>query len=248
MNRKLILLLSLSMCLGMSGGCDRRSTASRPRSSVDFSTQLSLIKDYSTGRNRADIEFYREGVAFSEAVISINGITIPNVGGSVYFDTLFGPLGTGIINVVFQSDADSYFDTLVVNLPDSFRVTNVIPPEMSISTNVFVDWTGSDGATGYILGVSTLESPGDGTVPLSILLEGDARYYTIPHETFEDDFGDEVLGTYYIYLIAYNRGFLPYVGLKFPLPENVPVRVLAEPSGTAGYGTIAPLATVRVVE
>jgi hypothetical protein len=99
----------------------------------------------------------------------------------------------------------------------------------------------------YILGVSTLESPDDGSIPFSILLDGDVRFYTVPAETFEDDIGDEIFGTYYVYLIAFNRGFLPYAGLKFPLPEGVPVRPLTGPSGTAGYGTIAPLATISVV-
>ncbi len=206
-----------------------------------------MIKDYSSRINRADIEFFREGVPFSEAVIKVDDIVIPNVGGGIYFDTLFGPLNTGIVYITFESDEDFYSDTLILNLPDSFRVLNVIPPEMSISQDVFIDWSGSDGATGYILGVTTLESPEDGTVPFSVLLDGDVRFYTIPAETFEDEIGDEILGTYYIYLIAYNRGFLPYVGLKFPLPEGVPVRPLAQPSGTAGYGTIAPRATVRVV-
>jgi hypothetical protein len=247
MNPRSALILCVLFCLGVLTGCDRRGSAIQPGTGADFSTVISLIKDYSSRINRADIEFFREGVPFSEAVIKVDGIIIPNVGGSIYFDTLFGPLNTGLVNITFESDADFYSDTLVLNLPDSFGVLNVIPSEMSISENVFIDWSGANAATGYILGVTTLESPDDGTVPFSVLLDGDVRFYTIPHETFEDDFGDEVLGTYYIYLIAYNRGFLPYVGLKFPLPDDVPVRPLAEPAGTAGYGTIAPLATISVV-
>jgi hypothetical protein len=245
---KMKFILYLWAGMAIIAGCDRRSTTVNPGTDTDFSAVISLVKDYSSRINRADIEFFREGVPFSEAVIKVDGIIIPNVGGSIYFDTLFSPMHTGLVNITFESPADFYSDTLILNLPDSFRVINVIPSEMSISSDVFVDWSGADGATAYILGVSTLESPEDGTIPFSILLDGDTRFYTIPAETFEDDIGDEILGTYYVYLIAFNRGFLPYVGLKFPLPEGVPVRSLTEPSGTAGYGTIAPRTTIRVVE
>ena len=247
MNVRIMLILCLSFLTGSLTGCDRRSTT-RSSTGTDFSTTLSLIKDYSTGRNRADIEFYREGAPFSDAVIKVDDNIIPNVGGSVYFDTLFGPLYTGLVAVTFESDADSYIDTLILDVPDSFGVVNVNPSEMAISSDVYVEWSAANGATAYILGVSTRESPGDGSTPFSILLSGTTRNYTIPAQTFEDDFGDEVFGTYYVYLIAFNRGFMPYVGLKFPLPDDVPVRPLASPSGTAGYGTIAPLATIRVVE
>jgi hypothetical protein len=228
-------------------GCDRRSSPNRSRNEISFSTELSLIKDYSTGRNRADIQFFREGVAFSEAVIKVNDNTIPNVGGSIYFDTLFAPLNTGLTTITFESDVDNYLDSLILDLPDSFGVTNVFPSEMAISSDVYVEWSAADGATAYILAVSTLYSPDDGSIPFRILLGGIARSYTVPAETFEDAIGEEIFGTYYIYLIAFNHGFLPYVGLKFPLPEGVPVRSLAEPSGTAGYGTIAPIDSIRVV-
>ncbi len=247
MKWKSFLILCAVFCLGLISGCDRRSSTSRSRDEVSFSTELSLIKDYSTGRNRADIQFFREGEDFSEATIKVDGIIIPNRGGSIYFDTLFASLNTGLVTITFESEADNYLDSLILDLPDSFRVTTVFPSEMAIASDVFVEWSASDGATAYILGVSTLDSPGDGSVPFKILLGGTARSYTIPAQTFEDGIGEEIFGTYYIYLIAFNRGFLPYAGLKFPLPEGVPVRALAEPSGTAGYGTIAPLDSIRVV-
>lgn len=247
MKWKSLLIIYAVFYLGLMTGCDQRSSTSRSRDEVSFSTEVSLIKDYSTGRNRADIQFYREGISFSDAVIRINGIVIQNVGGSIYFDTLFTPLNTGLATITFESEADDYLDTLMLDLPDSFKVTTVFPSEMAIASDVFVEWSASDGATAYILGVSTLYSPDDGSIPFKILLGGTARSYTIPAQTFEDDFGEEVFGIYYIYLIAFNRGFLPYVGLKFPLPEGVPVRTLAAPSGTAGYGTIAPLDSIRVV-
>ena len=248
MNWKWVFILYSLLYLGLLAGCDRRSSISRPRNEASFSTELSLIKDYSTGRNRAYIEFFREGIAFSEATIKVDGIAIGNAGGSIYFDTLFAPLNTGLVNITFESEADFYADTLILDLPDSFGVTNVSPREMAISNNVFVEWSAANGATAYILAVSTRDAPVDGSTTFRILLGGTARSYTIPAQTFEDAIGDEVYGTYYIYLIAFNRGFLPYAGLKFALPEGVPVRALAEPSGIAGYGTIAALDSIRVLE
>jgi hypothetical protein len=246
-NRKSAVILCTAFCLGISLGCDRRSSTSRTRNEASFSTSLSLVKDYSTGRNRADIEFFREGIPFSEAVIKVDGIIIENVGGSIYFDTLFAPLSTGLVNITFESDADLYADTLILDLPDSFGVNVVSPPQMDEATDAYIEWSGADGATAYILGVSTEDAPFDGSTPFSILLPGTARYYTVPDSTFLDGAGYEVFGTYHIYLIAFNRGFSPYVGLRFPLPEGVPIRALAEPSGTAGYGTIAPIDSIRVV-
>jgi hypothetical protein len=141
MNRRSALILCISFCLGFLIGCDRRGTAIKPDPTPDFSTVISLIKDYSTGRNRADIEFFREGAPFSEAVIKVDGVIIPNVSGSIYSDSLFRPLYTGLVNVTFESDADFYSDTLTLNLPDSFGVINVTPSEMAISSDVFVGWS-----------------------------------------------------------------------------------------------------------
>jgi len=247
MNWKSALIAFSVFCLGLMTGCDRRSSTSRSRDELSFSTDLSLIKDYSTGRNRADIEFFREGVAFSEAAIKVDGIVIENVGGGIYFDTLFAPMGTGLVNITFESEADLYADTLILDLPDSFGIDIVSPPEMDEATDVYIEWSAADGATAYILGISTEEAPFDNSTPFSILLSGTARHYTVSDSVFLDGAGYEVFGTYYIYLIAFNGGFSPYIGLKFPLPEGVPIRTLAEPSGTAGYGTIAPIDSIRVI-
>ncbi|UCC80916.1 MAG: hypothetical protein JSW64_06040 [Candidatus Zixiibacteriota bacterium] len=246
MNWKSALVLCIAIWLGYITGCDRRSSTSRSRNEISFSTELSLIKDYSTGRNRADIQFFREGVAFSEALIKVDGIIIPNAGGSIYFDTLFAPLNTGLVYITFESEADLYADTLILDLPDSFGIDIVSPPRMDEARDVYIEWSAAGGATAYILGVSTVDAPYDGSNPFSILLSGSARHYTVSDSVFLDGAGYEVFGTYYIYLIAFNGGFMPYVGLRFPLPEDVPVRPLAGPSGTAGYGTIAPIDSVSV--
>ena len=249
MNWKTALVLLIALLPGFLTGCDRRSSTARSRNEVSFSTDLSVIKDYSTGRNRAEIQFFREGSAYSQAIIKVDGSTVGNVGGSIYFDTLFAPLNTGLVIVTFESDQDDYLDTLIIDLPDSFGIEIVSPPEMDEATDVYIEWSGADGATAYILGISTEDAPFDGSTPFSKVLSGTARNYTVREvdSVFVDGAGYEVFGTYYIYLIAYNDGFKPYVGLKFPLPEDVPIRPLAGPSGTAGYGTIAPIDSVRVV-
>jgi hypothetical protein len=249
MNWKSNLIIMIAISLGFALACDRRSGTTRVRNEISFSTDLSLIKDYSTGRNRADIQFFREGNAYSQAVITVNGIIIPNAGGSIYYDTLFAPMNTGLVSVRFEVDGDDYLDSLVLNIPDSFGIEIVSPPEMDEARDVYIEWSASSGATAYILGISTEDAPFDGSTPFSKLLSGTARNYTVltTDSVFVDGAGFEVFGTYYIYLIAFNNGFKPYVGLQFPLPDDVPVRHLAEPSGTAGYGTIAPIDSVRVV-
>ena len=249
MTKKMIILISVFICASLLAGCDRRSSLNRTRNEISFSTDLSLIKDYSTRRNRADIDFFREGNAFSDAIIRVNGITIQNAGGSIYFDTLFAPLNTGLATITFESPDDDYLDSLIFDMPDSFGVTLVSPPEINDAQEVYIEWSGADGATAYILGISTEGAPFDGSTPFSKVFSGTARSYTLQEvdSVFVDGAGYEVFGTYYIYLIAFNNGFKPYVGLKFPLPDDVPVRPLAGPSGTAGYGTIAPIDSIRVI-
>jgi hypothetical protein len=131
-------------------------------------------------------------------------------------------------------------------MPDSFAVTTVNPRYNSSADYVTIEWSGADGATGYILAVASEGYYEDGTIPLRMILPANSTVFVVPDTTFEDFYGDPVYAVYYIYLIAFNEGFGPYPGIRFPVPEGLPQRQISDPSGTMQYGTVAPLDSIIV--
>ncbi len=248
MNRSFDLTIRILLVIaGVLLSCDRRTAINRTRDPISFGADVTVIKDYSTGMNLADISFTRENAAFSDGIITVGDTEIPNVGGSLYFlqSSLFS-LSTGLNEITFESPDDQYLQAISFDLPDSFGVTDITPQINYNADNVFVQWSSSGSATRYILAVATFNYGADGTEPFRKLLAEQDSSYVIPDTTFENASGDIVPGTYYIYLIAFNRGFGPYFDIQFPVPEGLSPRAISDPNGSFIYGTVAPLDSIMV--
>lgn len=228
--------------------CDTRgSVDTRTRETASFSVDMTVVKDYSAGTNIVEINFDRDGVQFSDAAITLDGRVIPSIGGGLYFvDSPVFPISSGLNLVTFESPDDGYSKSVMFVMPDSFAVTTVSPRNNSNADDVTVRWSVSGGATGYILAVATMDFYADGTIPLREILSAGTTVFVVPDTTFEDAVGDPVYAVYYIYLIAFNEGFGPYSGIRFPLPEGLPQRAISDPSGFMQYGTAAPLDSIIV--
>lgn len=228
--------------------CDTRgSVASRSRDVPSFSVDMIVVKDYSTGSNIVEIYFNRDGVPFSDAVITMGGWAVPSMGGGLYFvDSPTFPVSAGLNEVTFESPDDGYMKSVTFEMPDSFAVTTVNPRYNFNADDVIVRWSESSGATNYIFAVATENYYEDGTIPLRRILPSGTTQFQVPDTTFEDFAGDPIYAVYYIYLIAFNEGFGPYSGIRFPVPEGLPRRTISDPSGFLQYGTVAPLDSIIV--
>lgn len=228
--------------------CDTRgSVTTRSRETASFSVDMTVVKDYSVGTNIVEVYFERNGIPFSDAVISLGGWAVPSMGGGLYFvDSPIFPISSGLNEVTFESPDDGYMKSVTFQMPDSFAVTTVNPRYNFNADNVIVRWSESSGATDYIFAVATENYYADGTIPLRKILPASNTIFVVPDTTFEDFAGDPVYAVYYIYLIAFNEGFGPYSGIRFPVPEGLPRRAISDPSGFLQYGTVAPLDSIIV--
>lgn len=231
--------------------CDNRaSPTGLTRPAPAFSVDLNVVKDLSQGKNIADITFNRNGVPFTNAIIKINDIVIPSTGNGHYFTDSPGfNLPTGTVTISFSSVGDSYLKSLTINIPDTFRITNVSPPALNNGlSDVLLQWSAATRATQYIIAVVARNYPTNNSVPPSVLLGAENTVYTIPYTTFEDPNSlNAIDDTYYIYVVAFNQGFGAYSGMPlFLLPPGVPQRTISNPSGKLKYGTLAPLDSVIV--
>lgn len=246
-SRNRIILAALALPL-LILSCDTRgSVVSRSRETASFSVDMTVVKGHSGGTNIVEINFDRDGVPFSDASITLEGRAIPSIGGGLYFiDSPIFLISSGLNQITFASADDDYSKSVPILMPDSFAVTTVSPRYNSNADAVTVRWSASGGATGYILAVATDNYFEDDTIPLRRILPGSNTTFVIPDTTFEDFYGDIIYGVYYIYLIAFNEGFGPYSGIRFPVPEGLPRRAISDPSGFLQYGTAAPLDSIMV--
>jgi hypothetical protein len=245
---KIVMVVFLLVSLMIFASCDRRgSVDTRSRELPSFSVEFTAVADYVSGNKLVEVYFERDDLPFSEAVITVDEQQIPSAGGGLY--SIQSPtfvLDGGITQIRFESGEDDYTKSVTITMPDSFAVTTVNPWYNYGADPVFVEWSPSDGATGYLLAVATEDYYSDGTIPFTTILPSGGIFFTVPDTTFEDFAGDIVSGVYYIYVIAFNRGFGSYNGIQFPPPEGLPDHRISDPSGILHYGTVAPLDSIVV--
>ncbi len=227
--------------------CDNRNPITRSRSQASFAAEITVVKDFSQRRDLSEIQFRRNGQAFSDAKISIGEDTLNSSGSGVYYaqtPNLLLRIPTNTIT--FSVPADVYLKTVSFDLPDSFGVTSVNPRYNQNGSSVTLQWSHPNRTTGFIMSVVSANYPADGTSPLTRALSSTATSFVIPDTTFETSTGNLVAGIYYIYVVAYNGGFGPYSGISFPLPSGLPARSISEPTGHIRVGTVAPVDSVII--
>jgi hypothetical protein len=249
MKLKFSLIAVFWLSLAVVIGCDRRSSTSRPRDTVSFSVDMTIVRDLSTGYNSVDITFKRENEPFSEAIITIGTSEVPNSGGGIYFvnDPGFA-LPAGINEITFESPGDNYMKTVSINIPGNFSIEEVSPRFNVSADPVYVSWSASSGAGRYLLVVATEDYGADGTSPFFATTIAPGSSALVPDTTFRDSIDEIVNGIYYVYVIAFNDGLGPFIrqGPDIPMPENLPERFIGDPSGFVRHGTVAPLDSIIV--
>ncbi len=227
--------------------CDSRNPINRSKPPVSFQMELTAVKDLSRSTDLVEIQFRRSNEPFSDGLIIINQDTIRSAGSGIYSgQSPLVNLFAGSNSVTFESPDDFYSQTIAIEVPDAFQITAVNPRYNQSATDVTLQWSHPNRASGFILAVVSDDYPNDGTAPLAVLLASNLTTYIISDTTFEDDTGEVVSGRYRIYLVAYNGGFGPYPGIPFDLPPGIPTRTITEPSGHLRAGTVAPIDSIIV--
>lgn len=249
MKKKLIPYLgTIIALLGFVLGCDSRQSVNNDKPDVTFSVDMTVVRDYSQGKDIAVGRFLRDGLPAAEAAITISGRNIPSSGGGNYSsESPALSLLPRANQVTFANHEDAYTQTIVIDLPDSFGVTTVNPRNNQGVVDVQLEWSRPDGASRVALAVVSRDYPADNTAPFIVLLSSAVTNYTVPDTTFEDPSGFAVPGVYYVFLAAFNQGFGEFPGQRFPLPPNLPQRVVSDPVGHMRYGTVAPADSIIIL-
>ena len=228
-------------------GCDRRNQLTPPASTATFSVEMTAVKDYSQGNDIAQLQFKRDGVPFSEAVITIGGDTLQSSGNGIYFAQSPQLRMISQTNTIsFSVATDVYTSALTFDLPDSFGITSVNPIFNPNAGNVQVQWTRPGHTSWFIVSVIGRHYPANNSTPYSVLLSSSVNAFQIPFTAFQDPNGFKVPDTYLIYITAFNLGFGPYPGMPFTLPTGLVSRNVSDPLGHLRYGTVAPFDSVIV--
>lgn len=152
------------------------------------------------------------------------------------------------------SDGAAYTDTFIVQVPDSFSITNIVPGNRLLQglDPVSVEWSGSAGAELYV--VAAVKSDSAYAVDgYSAFVDAQTTSFTIPPEVFALDNGiDPDTGLYVIYVYAISgspdsamaANFLP-TQLPGSFSDNIETD---KTSGSFGSIVVTPLDYMRVVE
>jgi hypothetical protein len=248
MGKNELKLISIAfLVVGLFWGCDSHKSVVDNTPQVTFSAEMTIVKDFSQGLDMARIDFGRNGEAFNSATIKIGADTVRLYGAGIYFaETPLIHLLSQNNTISFACSSDSYMKDLTFIMPGNLAITNVYPRYNQGVNPVQVDWSNSDGASGYVLTVIARNYGHNGTSPLTTKLTSDSHSITIPTTAFETSSGNPVADIYYIYVVAYNGGFGPFPGMKFPLPSNLPAEAISEPNGHIRVGVVAPADSVIV--
>jgi hypothetical protein len=247
--REVLLLLSLVLlAILITLSCDSRNSITRSKSTASFSVDMTVVRDFSQGKDIAQARLLRNNSPFSDGRIVVGRDTLESTGNGNYFSrvsihTLFNRSN----QITFSSDSDSYLQSSTIDLPDSFAITSVNPRINSDVIPVDLQWSHSNGATKYLLVVVSKNYPADNSSPFMIVLGSDIGNYTVPDTTFEDLTGLPISGIYYIYMAAFNQGFGQFNDMHFPLPAGLPRRTISNPIGYLRYGTVAPVDSTIVL-
>jgi hypothetical protein len=228
--------------------CDnRRSTVVNPQTHT-FQANLIIVKDSSGVGDFVDISFKRDSLTYDDAIINVADQIIPLVATGRYraiSSQINLPYGTSA--VIFRAPIVNYACTLYYEMPGPFAIEFINPQSNPGGAPVDISWGEPIHVeqVRYFVSIvgkhyQTLES-----IPLALDV-GSTNSFTIPDTTFENAQGNLVADIYYVYIGAYNRGFIAYDGMQFPLPTTLPRRTILNPHGLFGYGRIAPVDSIYV--
>ncbi len=223
--RKLSLSIAgLAIFALLAAGCNSRGGGgSGPGDNQPFKIHGIFVRDanLTSTKDKAYFELTRNDTLFHLAALTIDTFKIDTTAFNTYYrqspPDFLSPGQNNPVKMVYAPNNLNL--TISHTMPDTFSFVINSPANhvyRSSDNSVQLLWTGSGGATGYLLACVN-DSAGKDT---SFFATG----ASIPREAFRNSADQVVEGLYKIYVIAFKGGIYPYSGMPFPYPSNyVPV-------------------------
>lgn len=220
--------------------CDNRPTLSTGPTGGFFEIGATIVKDDNTSLNLFEAEFKRNGHPYDSASILFSGQPIPSLGGGSY--RAYSPglnVPDGLSPIVFAVARDNYSSSVTIEMPGRFAITSITPRNNPAGLPVLVQWSAPSAreTVWYFVSVIGKNYRITGVRPISYYAANLNRF-DIPESAFQDQLGSFKYDTYYVYVGAFTRGFLPFENMPIPIPDSLPTRHISNPRGEIGYGRI----------
>jgi len=232
------------------GGCEEGKKITPPEERT-FQIEGVVVRDLNTGMDIASVSVERDGEPFQEAQVKVNNYQLDQI------DT------TG---VYYRMDEDLFISfspcsLFVFSEPDSYMVEGsaVMPADFEIDTishqnyiygstpRPTVEWTISDSVRGYFISVVGV-GKADSAKGFTQISPYNQRSASILLETFwREGTNNPLSGPYVVWVVAYNRSFVSYHDIPFPIPDGLPEGNVGKNEGTFGAGVIAVTDTIWVI-
>jgi hypothetical protein len=225
--------------------CGGKVTTRPPAGEHAFTINGVVLKDMNTGMDIAYFAILKNGDPFDGAVVKVGSDTVDNEGNGNYYLEGFPLFNYGeSVSIKISSAADDFDLSTSRQIPGSFQIIDInpAPVRISVAEDVKLYGTASVGAKGYFTSIIRPDG-GDGytgLISLGEMTDG----AEIPRNTFGEG-GAFITGTYQVYAVAYDGGFVYYPGMEFNLPAGLPSGNLSGANGTIGAGVVAASASIE---
>ncbi len=230
-------------------GCEKGKRITPPEEHT-FQVEGVVVRDLNTGMDIASVSVERDSVPFLDAQVKVNGheLGLIDTSGIYYLmaPNLFPSLSPCSLFVF--SEPDSYTVEGLAVMPKDFEIDTISHQNYKYGSTPrpTVEWTVSDSARGYFISVVGVEEA-DSAERFTQISSYNQRSASIPWETFWREGTTEPLpGPYVVWVVAYNRSFVGYYDIPFPIPDGLPQGNIEGDQGTFGAGVIAVPDTIWV--
>ncbi|KPL05465.1 MAG: hypothetical protein AMJ73_00710 [candidate division Zixibacteria bacterium SM1_73] len=245
MKKSLVFLLIFPLVLLSFCGGKRTTRPTEPE--YEFTINGVVVKDLSMGKDIAYFTILRDSVDFDSAVVAVDTDTLENQGGGIYSKEaphLFD-FEEALTITVSSAEEDLNFESEVV-IPGFFRITAKVPDTVRSSDEfVALHFSAASNASRYFISVLKRNNVESALGHTALIPWDKIGNYPIPKTTFRNIHDNYKTGIYLIYLIAYNKGFVPYPDMEFQAPEELPKSVTLPSNVTIGAGVVAPLDSIK---
>jgi hypothetical protein len=155
-------VLAIALIAGMVG-CN-----SNPADRDDFTYRINgaIVVDINLPRTTVTAIVHRDGEPLTTGEISVGGHSLAFDETGFAFDSVYSlvvdsvtPFLGAQLELIVR-DGNEFADTLAINVPDTFAITEIIPFNRLVqgATNVSMNWTGAAGSDGYQLAAVHIDS------------------------------------------------------------------------------------------
>jgi hypothetical protein len=251
--------LTLALLVSAMLACD--SAPNKPNNRTDHQYDLTGVALANRDQNvsQVAVELMRDSAPLKSAVIRLGADTLRWAKPVFTTDSLHYLLRDQATTLAGKdlnlsvNDSNINTNSFAVSLPDTFSILTVEPPNRIVNglQSVSVSWSGSGGASGYVLATVRRPFANTGT-GYSAFVTSLNTAGTLPPDAFSLSVGPNPdTGWYYIYVYAYTGAIdssFSHLMLPVPMPDMVANNIDDDPwFGSLGAAVVTRRDSVHVV-